>query len=69
MTTSKQITANTATRHDAREVVAHEFGHLELPCHKRKISARARRSDFGTSKRAAKDQLLKGNEDKFNLRT
>lgn len=43
-------------RQDSRETIAHEFGHVLLKSHKRKLAARARSSGFSTDKRAAFDQ-------------
>ena len=46
----------TALRQDSRETIAHEFGHVLLKSHKRKLAARAKNSGFSTDKRAAFDQ-------------
>lgn len=51
-------TPNCSRRQNARETIAHEFGHLRIPGHKRKVLARSRRSGFTTSQRAARDRGL-----------
>lgn len=59
------ITSN--KKQEADEVVHHELGHLWLEDHKRKVIARARKSGFGSSKRAAKDHSL-GEFTKFSIK-